>query len=122
MVTQMIVLSCKDIHKAYGIDTILEKITFNINEGEKVGLIGSNGAGKSTLFKILMSDLEFDSGELFIDKSKMVGYLSQHLSLESSNSIQEELLTVFAELRNIENKTEMFRGEEYGRTPAELRG
>ncbi|MBC8059236.1 MAG: ABC-F family ATP-binding cassette domain-containing protein [Clostridiaceae bacterium] len=100
----MIVLSCKDIHKAYGIDTILEKITFNINEGEKVGLIGSNGAGKSTLFKILMSDLEYDSGELFIDKSKKVGYLSQHLSLESSNSIQEELLSVFSDLRNIENK------------------
>lgn len=100
----MIVLSCKDIHKTYGIDTILEKITFNINEGEKVGLIGSNGAGKSTLFKILTSDLEFDRGELFIDKSKKVGYLSQNLSLESSNSIQEELLTVFSELRNIESK------------------
>jgi len=100
----MIVLSCKDIHKAYGIDTVLEKITFNINEGEKVGLIGSNGAGKSTLFKILISSLEFDRGELFIDKSKQVGYLSQHLSLDNSNTIEEELLSVFSELRDIESR------------------
>lgn len=100
----MIVLSCKDINKAYGIDTILEKVTFNINEGEKVGLIGANGAGKSTLFKILTSQLEQDKGELFIDKSKRVGYLSQNLSLDTSNNIIEELLDVFHELRSMELK------------------
>ncbi len=100
----MIVLSCKDIHKAYGIDVILDKITFNINEGEKVGLIGSNGAGKSTLFKILTSELEYDSGELFIDKNKKIGYLSQHLSLDSTSSIMQELLGVFSDLRDIEDK------------------
>lgn len=100
----MIVLSCKDIHKSYGIDVILDKVTFNINEGEKVGLIGANGAGKTTLFKILTAQLEQDAGELFIDKNKRVGYLSQHLSLESGSTIYEELLTVFQELLNIESR------------------
>ena len=80
----MIVLSCKDIQKSYGIDVILENITFNINEGEKVGLIGPNGAGKSTLFKIITRQLEYDKGDLFIDKNKTIGYLAQHLSLDSS--------------------------------------
>lgn len=98
----MIVLSCKDIHKSYGIDVILNKVTFNINEGEKASLIGANGAGKTTLFKILTGELEQDNGELFIDKNKKVGYLSQHLSLESSSTIYEELLTVFSDLINME--------------------
>ncbi|MCB2295381.1 ATP-binding cassette domain-containing protein [Clostridium algoriphilum] len=98
----MIVLSCKDIHKSYGIDVILDKITLSINEGEKIGFIGANGAGKSTLFKILTSQLDHDSGELFIDKSKRVGYLSQDLSLDLSNTIYEETLQVFSNLLSLE--------------------
>lgn len=100
----MIVLSTKEIHKSYGIDIILENVTFNINEGEKVGLIGANGAGKSTLFKIMTNQLEQDSGELFVEKGKRLGYLSQHLSLENSNSINEEMFSVFQEILDIEKK------------------
>ncbi|MGH4050306.1 MAG: ribosomal protection-like ABC-F family protein [Clostridium sp.] len=100
----MIVLSCKDIHKSYGIDVILNKITLSINEGEKVGFIGANGAGKSTLFKILTSQLDQDNGELFIDKNKKVGYLSQNLSLDFRNTIYEETLLVFDNLIKLENE------------------
>ncbi|MGH4126257.1 MAG: ribosomal protection-like ABC-F family protein [Clostridium sp.] len=99
----MIVLSCKDIHKSYGIDVILDKITFSINEGEKVGFIGANGAGKSTLFKILTNQLDSDNGELFIDKNKRIGYLSQDLTLDSNNTIYEETLLVFDNLLSLEN-------------------
>ncbi|MBC2579927.1 ribosomal protection-like ABC-F family protein [Clostridium sp. DJ247] len=112
----MIVLGCKDIHKSYGIDVILESITFNINDGEKVGLIGPNGAGKSTLFKILTNQCDYDSGELFIDKGRTIGYLSQHLSLDSSNTIHKELLSVFKDLLEIENrlnKLELLMNEPY---------
>ncbi len=98
----MIVLSCKNITKSYGIDVILKDVTFNVNDGEKIGLIGANGAGKSTLFKILTSQLEYDSGELFIDKSKNLGYLSQSLSLESNNTIYDELLSIFKTLVDME--------------------
>ncbi len=100
----MVILSCKDIHKSYGIDVILENVTFNINESEKVGLIGPNGAGKSTLFKIITNQLEQDKGELFIDKNKTIGYLSQHLSLDSNNNVYEEMLTVFRDLLDLEKK------------------
>lgn len=100
----MIVLSCKYITKSYGIDVILKNITFNINDGEKVGLIGANGAGKSTLFKILTSQLEYDNGELFIDKSKKLGYLSQNLALDSYNTIYEEVIGVFEALLSMEDK------------------
>lgn len=98
----MIVLSCKDLHKSYGIDIVLDKVTFNVNDGDKVGLVGANGAGKSTLFKILTGELSQDSGDLFIDKNKKVGYLAQHLSLESSNVIYNEVLSVFNQLLEME--------------------
>lgn len=100
----MIVLSCKNICKSYGIDTILKDITFSINEGDKVGIIGSNGEGKTTLFKILSKELTQDDGEVFIDRNKSLGYLAQHLALDSSNTIYDEMLLVFADLINLEKK------------------
>lgn len=81
---------------------ILKDVTFNVNEGEKIGLIGANGAGKSTLFKILTNQMEYDEGELYIDKSKELGYLSQNLSLDSNNTIYTEVLTVFDSLMEME--------------------
>ena len=71
----MVILSCKDIMKSFGVELLLDKVTFNINDGEKIGLIGPKGAGKSSLFKILTGELDYDSGEIFIDKNKTVGYL-----------------------------------------------
>ncbi|MGU9538923.1 ABC-F family ATP-binding cassette domain-containing protein [Clostridium tepidum] len=100
----MVVLSCKNISKSYGVNLILDNLTFNINENDKVGLIGPNGAGKSTLFKILTSSLEQDSGDIFIDKSKSLGYLAQHLSLDSNKTIYEEVLNVFRDLIKMEEK------------------
>ncbi len=100
----MIVLSCKNISKSYGIDEILKDVTVSINEGDKVGIIGANGEGKSTLFKILSKQLSFDDGELFIDKNKTMGYLSQHLDLSNDNTIYDEMLTVFSNLIDLENK------------------
>ena len=100
----MIILSCKDICKSYGIRDVLKNITFSINEGDKVGIIGANGEGKSTLFKIITKELSQDSGEVFIDKNKTIGYLSQNLALNSEKNIYEEALSVFDELLNIESK------------------
>lgn len=100
----MIAFSCNGIKKAYGIDDILIDVTFSINEGEKVGFVGSNGAGKSTLLKILTGRLSHDAGDIFMDKSKSFGYLSQNLSLDSDNSIHEEMMTVFHKLLGYEKK------------------
>ncbi|MGL5615083.1 MAG: ABC-F family ATP-binding cassette domain-containing protein [Sarcina sp.] len=100
----MIILSCKNVKKSFGIDEILKDVNLSINEGDKVGLIGANGEGKSTLFKILTKELDYDSGELFIDKGKTLGYLSQNLSLNDKNSIYTEMLLVFSELTDLEEK------------------
>ena len=100
----MIILSCKDICKSYGIRDVLKDITFSINDGDKVGIIGANGEGKSTLFKIITKEISQDSGEIFIDKNKTLGYLSQNLALGSDKNIYEEALSVFHELLNIEER------------------
>ncbi len=102
----MIVLSCKNISKSYGIDTILKDVTFSINEGDKVGIIGSNGEGKTTLFKILSKELSQDDGEVFVDRNKSLGYLAQHLALDSSSTIYDEMLLVFEDLQRLEKKIE----------------
>lgn len=100
----MIVLSCKNISKSYGIDEILKNVTLSINEGDRVGIIGANGEGKSTLFKILSKQLSFDDGEIFIDKNKTLGYLAQHLDLDTKNTIYNEMLLVFSDLTRLEEK------------------
>ncbi|WP_142419248.1 ribosomal protection-like ABC-F family protein [Clostridium tertium] len=100
----MIVLSCKDISKSYGIRDVLKDITFSINEGDKVGIIGGNGEGKSTLFKIISKELSQDSGEIFIDKNRTIGYLTQHVDLDLNNTIYDEMNLVFKDLHNIEDR------------------
>lgn len=100
----MVVLSCKDISKSYGIHEVLKNVTFSINEGDKVGIIGANGEGKSTLFKIISKEITQDDGEIFIDRNKTIGYLSQHVDLDLDNTIYSELNLVFKELLDIENR------------------
>ncbi|MGL4571148.1 MAG: ABC-F family ATP-binding cassette domain-containing protein [Clostridium sp.] len=100
----MIVLSCRNIKKSYGIQDVLKDITLSVNEGDKVGIIGPNGEGKSTLFKILSKHITPDDGDMFIDRNKTIGYLSQHLSLHSENTIYDEVCSVFQNLINLENK------------------
>lgn len=97
----MIALSGSQIKKEYGTDVILSGISFSVNDGDKVALIGANGVGKSTLFKILTGEISHDEGDFFIERNKTLGYLSQNLSLEGVNSIYEEVLTVFKELTDM---------------------
>ena len=69
----MIVLSCTNISKTYVTDKILDNVTFSINDGEKIGLIGINGAGKSTLFNILTGKISSDDGQIYTSKTSKIG-------------------------------------------------
>ena len=73
----MIVVSAKDLTKAYGTDVILDKVSFHINKGDRVGIIGINGAGKSTLLKMLTGEMSCESGDYFISADTKIGYLKQ---------------------------------------------
>ena len=96
------ILSCQNISKTFGTDVILKNASFHIEEREKAAIVGINGAGKSTLLKIIVGDLEADSGEAVLSKGKTLGYLAQHQDLESENTIYEELLTVKQDVLDLE--------------------
>lgn len=98
----LIVLSCNSLTKAYLVDNILDDVSFSINQNEKVGLVGLNGAGKSTLFNILTGELSADSGTIYMPKDCKVGILRQQTSVQSENTIYEELLSVFSHLSDME--------------------
>ncbi len=98
----MLVLSCSNLRKTYVVDTILDNLSFNVEDGDKIGLIGLNGSGKTTLFNILAGELDYDRGELYVRKGIKIAYLKQHTKIQSSNSLFQECLTVFKPLIEME--------------------
>ena len=98
------ILSCNHISKSYGIDTILDDCSFFINDNEKAAIVGNNGAGKSTIMKILIGELNADSGIVTIGKDKTFGYLAQYQDLNSTNSIYEEVKSVKQDIINMEQR------------------
>ncbi|MEG0663048.1 MAG: ATP-binding cassette domain-containing protein, partial [Anaerovoracaceae bacterium] len=100
----MIILSAKEITKEYGIDTILSNVSFHVNEGDRVGIIGANGAGKTTLLKILTGEMPCESGEIFISQETTIGYLKQQDGFDSGNTIIQEAEKIFDELKQMEEE------------------
>lgn len=88
------ILACQNVSKAFGTDTVLENISFHIEDREKAAIVGVNGAGKSTLLKIIMHQLPADEGEVILAKGKTIGYLAQHQSLTDTHTIYETMLDV----------------------------
>ncbi len=88
------ILSCSNICKAFGSETILDHVSFHIEDHEKAAIVGINGAGKTTLLKIIVGELEADSGVIALSRGKTLGYLAQHQDLDSSRSIYDEILEV----------------------------
>lgn len=98
----MIVLSCNNITKSYIAEKTLNKVSFAINDGEKVGLVGLNGAGKTTLFRILTNEISRDSGDIYLAKNTKLGYLKQNTTFNSDKSVYDETLTVFRHIIQME--------------------
>lgn len=98
------ILACNNITKAFVENTVLSKVSFHIEEREKAAIVGINGAGKSTLLKIIVGELAPDDGNVTITKGKTLGYLAQHQSLTSHNSIYNELLEVKQDILDLEAK------------------
>ena len=102
----MIALSTQDVCLAYGTDVILKDISFAVNDGDRVGIIGVNGAGKTSLFRIIAGTNEPDSGAVYIQKGHTVGMLEQNpnlTALPGEVTCLEYMYTAFPELLELES-------------------
>ena len=102
----MIVVSAKELTKAYGTDVILDRVSFHINGGDRVGIIGINGAGKSTLLKILTGEMSCESGDYFIASDTQIGYLKQDGGFNSEKTVIEEVESIFSHFPQMEREME----------------
>lgn len=100
----MIMLSCNNVTKTFGVETILENISFSVNEGDKIGIVGVNGTGKTTLFKVITGILPHDRGEIFTSKNCRLGYLEQNTNFYSEKTIYDEVVSVFSDLIGAEEE------------------
>ncbi|MBE6014002.1 MAG: ABC-F family ATP-binding cassette domain-containing protein [Lachnospiraceae bacterium] len=105
------ILSCQNIQKSFGIEEVIKDATFNIEEREKVAIVGINGAGKSTLLKIIMKETAPDSGSITLAKGKTIGFLSQHQDFDLDNTIynavletKQDVMDLERDIRSIERK------------------
>lgn len=82
------------LKKSYGRQNLLEDVSFTVNPGERIGLVGRNGHGKSTLFKMILGTEEPDDGNISYPKEYRIGYLSQHLKFEEKTILDEVCLAL----------------------------
>ena len=105
----MISVNCENLSLSFGAETVLENVSFALNEGDKLGIIGVNGAGKSSLFAMITGKYQPTSGEVFISKGKTVGILEQNIEYDSSRTILDEAINTFSDLLEKEKELENLR-------------
>ena len=99
-------IQLNNITKNFVVNEIFSNIKMEINDKDRVAIVGRNGAGKSTLLKIISGELSFDSGERTVSKNTTIGYLSQEFIVREDLSIYEEMITCFDEIISLEANLE----------------
>ncbi|WP_313893435.1 ABC-F family ATP-binding cassette domain-containing protein [Psychrobacillus sp.] len=100
----MIILQVNQVTKSFAGEDILTNVKLEVQDRDRVALVGRNGAGKSTLLKIIAGEMSHDSGDIIIPKNIRFGYLEQHAGLESKLSIWDEMMTIFNHLIDSEKE------------------
>ena len=88
-------ISCENMSFGFQGDTLLERVTFSLGETDRVGLIGGNGEGKTTLIRLILGELEAESGEIFRKNGIKIGYLAQNGGYDSEKAVFEEMQSIF---------------------------
>lgn len=107
----MIILSGNKIERSFSGDVLFDNINIQVDERDRIALVGRNGAGKSTLLKILVGEEAPTSGEINTKRDLTLSYLAQDSRFESENTIFDEMLHVFDDLRQVEKRLRQMEGQ-----------
>ena len=112
-------LNIHNLSVAFGGEYLFEEISFRLNAGDRVGLIGKNGAGKSTLLKLLNKEMDPDEGTIASDKEVKIGFLKQDIDFEQGRTVLEEAYQAFEEIKELELRLEEINAQLAERTDYE---
>ncbi len=107
----MAILTVNNIKKMFGTDVILENVSFEVQKGDRIGLVGINGSGKTTLFKILNGEYTADEGNFTPARETSIGYMEQHVCRDMEKPAFDEVMTVFEPLLRMEAELERLNAE-----------
>ena len=100
----MILISVQELQKSFGVHEVLRSVTFSLQKGEKMGLVGVNGCGKTTLMRMIAGEMQPDGGTIHRNKDLCVGYLAQLDDIPLTDTVWGALLKVFEPIRVMERR------------------
>ena len=116
----MVDIQVKNLTKFFVIgENLLEDLSFEIQEGERVAILGRNGCGKTTLFNILTGQMDFDAGEVYVNPNKKLGLISQIPKFPAGYTVEDVLRAAFADITAAKRKMEALEREMSGGATAE---
>ncbi len=115
-------ISANNISVYFGGQELFDKVSFMVNKGDRIGLVGKNGAGKSTLLRILSSEQSPNEGSISTPNDSTLGYLRQDLDFEEGRTVQQEAELAFKEIKELEEKINAINLEMSERTDYETEG
>ncbi|MRI01726.1 ATP-binding cassette domain-containing protein [Kriegella sp. EG-1] len=115
-------LNVHNLSVSFGGEYLFEEISFRLNGGDRVGLIGKNGAGKSTLLKLLSKEMSYDTGTIAIEKNVNIGFLKQDIDFVVGRTVLEEAYQAFEEIKSLEAQLEEVNQQLVERTDYESEG
>lgn len=115
-------ISANNISVYFGGQELFDKVSFMVNKGDRIGLVGKNGAGKSTLLRILSGEQSPNEGSISTPNDSTLGYLRQDLDFEEGRTVQQEAELAFKEIKELEEKIKAINLEMSERTDYETEG